>query len=85
MRKIVLIVTLMILFLTSSCANTNISNESNIDRTIVETVNKETPKNKVILLAGEDDCIGYSYAKKLQDTDLETNVTPEKYQEYSTG
>ena len=85
MRKVVLIIMLMILFLTSACENTNTSFESNIDKTIVETTKKDTPKDKVILLAGEDDCIGYSYAKKLQDTDLETNVSQKKYKEYSTG
>ena len=89
MRKIVLIFVLIILFFASSCSNTDDNIDENVEKvenqTIIESVNKKTPKNKVILLAGEDDCIGYSYAKKLQDNDLETNVTPQKYQEYLTG
>lgn len=41
-------------------------------------------KAQVVLVAGEDNCLGYSYSYHLQDSRAQT-VSKEKYQEYKTG
>ncbi len=50
-----------------------------------ETIERQEPACQVILLAGEDNCMGYSYAQALCDRDVETNVSPAKYAEYRAG
>ena len=48
-------------------------------------VNEMISPIKVVLLAGEDNALGYSYSFRLQDNDDKTNVTNEKYQTYQKG
>lgn len=85
MRRLVLIFVVIMLFFCCSCKSKSSEEIIKDPQFITETINKEKGKDKVILLAGEDDCIGYSFSKKLQDTDVETNVSKEKYAEYSKG
>lgn len=40
---------------------------------------------RVILLAGEENCVGYAYANRLRDGDMRTDVTAEKFDEYTVG
>lgn len=48
-------------------------------------VNEMISPIKVVLLAGEDNALGYSYSFRLQDNDNKTNVTNKKYQTYQKG
>lgn len=45
----------------------------------------DRPIKKVILLAGGDNCLGYGYSRRLCDTDLRTDVSAQKYEEYKRG
>ena len=85
MRKGLLILIMMILCTLSSCASKNENSVQNTPEVEIQKVATPSAKSKVILLAGEDDCLGYSYADKLQDRDIHTNVSAEKYQEYLSG
>ncbi len=48
-------------------------------------VQRENDYVNVILLAGEENCLGYAYANRLRDTDERTNVSKEKFAEYKRG
>jgi len=57
-------------------------------KTVAVEQTAQTPASKparVILLAGDDACLGYAQSYRLQDNRMSTDVSKEKYAEYTDG
>lgn len=81
------IVTAALLCITVGCgaSQSYVSGGTQFENAPVSDSFESADKSKVILLAGEENCLGYSYAYRLRDGDKETDVSAAKYAEYKNG